>query len=351
MDNANDKTPEVAPTGENKTVEITPELQAKLDQIQTNQETLLKSKKKTGPLIAVIVILLLVSAVCVAFTVLTKGKNENGGAGTTTTTAPTEELSELTDETAKAKIDERIDEVNLISYDQYSSNKKGDSTLSANFIFKKNGELFSNLGLSAKEKVFITAAVLQFRDENALEKATKADYKADAVQKFKDAITEADFVKYAKRISAEKFANRYKEIFGEEISHQTVNECGANAHYSADTGYYYFDFVGGCGGMDLRKIIIKKDGYKASDDAYYLDATVATVFDGQDDNGKDVCAIFNGYYDIDMDVWNFNVQDEKVAKVCKGGETPTEFGNDIKTGTKFRYTFDKEFHFKKIERL
>lgn len=339
---------------EQKTAEgLTPELRAKLEQIEVDSnKSINKKDRKIGPLIAAVVVLLAISAAAIAFTMMKKDvKPSIDPATATATEEPTNEPIALTDEAVIAKINQRIDEVNLINYGQYSTNKKGESTVSAGFMYKKNGELFDNLGLTDKEKVFVTAAVLQFSDENALEKVTKADYKAQAVQEYKDLISETDFVKNGKKISAEKFAARYKEIFGEEVKHQTVNECGAIAHYSSDTGNYYFNFVGGCGGADMRAIIIKKDEYKVLDNEYYLDATVATVYDGQDVGGNNVCAVFDGYYNLDTKAWNYNIKDERIAKSCKGGETAAEFGALIETGTKFRYTFDKDFHFIKIERI
>ncbi len=351
MDNANDKTP--VETGETKTTELTPELQAKLDQIQANQETLLKKEKKTGPLIALVVVLLLISAVCVAFSVMTKGKNKDGGTDVNgNSSAPVEQLSDVTDETVKSTLNDRFDVLTMTSYNQYNKNKKGEASTSLAFIFTQNGALFSNLRLTEKEKFYIIAGYYETRSDE-LAKVEKSDYKSKAVQKYKDAISESDFLKNGRKVKVDEVANLYKEVFGEEIKHQSLEECGANAHLGDDTGYYYFNFVGGCGGMDFRKIVAKKLAYKMSGENYYLDLGLTTVFDGQDDDGKNICAIFNGYYAINTDAWRFNMDDDKVAKKCENGLSATKLSEQIGDSemTKFRLVFDKEFHFNKIERL
>ena len=339
-----------------KVTEITPELQAKLDQIQANQETLMKKDKKVVPLIIAVIVLLLISAACVAVAVLTKGKNNDGNiVDQNGISEPEVVLSDVTDETVKTTMNDRFDAVAMIYYGSQGKNKKNGDVLLTSLAFTKNEELFSDLRLSDKEKIFITAAHLMNFTGKYEEKITKDDLKTDFL---KDAVKRAggssnEVLKEGTKIKAEKFAEAYKELFGEDIKHQTVDECGGWAYYDAGTGYYYADPIGGCGGYDERQILIKRLDYKMSDENYFLEFGVTTTLDGMDKNGNEVCAIFKGYYDIDTDVWAYNMNDDKVAKSCKSGSDQYTLAAQIGENemTKFRFVFDKEFHFKKIERL
>lgn len=352
MDNAN------VNNTETKTTELTPELKAQLDQIQANQEKLIKKEKKTTPIIVVVIVLLLISLACMAFTFFIKGKNNDGGAGGQSQKPV--ELSEIKDVEVINKLNERFDAINMIYYGNGSKNSKNNNYVTANLIFTKNRQLFSNLKLTDNEKRFIVAAYLSNNEGLFEEKVTKADYTDSvikALEREKSTLSEEEFVKYGSKVSAEKFAAAYKELFGEDVKHKTLMECGGAAFYDAESGYYYSDPIGGCGGFDERYLFIVRYGgdYQESENNYYLDVHVTTVFDGHDNDGKSLCAVFDGYYDIDTSEWSFNMDDERVARSCK----PNSVGEVINTNidgkklaeTEFRYTFDKEFHFKKIERL
>ena len=351
MDNANDKMPE---TGETKPAEISPELQVKLDEIKANQETLMKKDKKVAPLIAAVIVLLLISIVCVLFTAFNKGKNNGDIVDQNAKAKAPVETKMVESVEAINKLNERVNTLNMLSFGNGSPNNKNDNFAVASYIFTKNTELFSNLRLTEHDKLYITLGSLSDGGEYE-EKVSKSDYKASVIKTIAEGrdLTEADFVKFGTKVSAEKVASTYKDLFGEDVKHQTIKECGALGYYDAETNYYYSDPIGGCGGYDERKIIIRKYNNMESDDNYFLKVDVITVFDGTDKDGNELCAIFKGYYDLDTNAWAYDMSNDKVAKKCKPGASASDIISLAGTEavTQYQYVFDKEFHFKKIERL
>lgn len=351
MDNANDKMPE---TGETKPTEISPELQVKLDEIKANQETLMKKDKKVAPLIAAVIVLLLISIVCVLFTAFNKGKNngdivdQNAKAKAPVETKMVESLE------ANNNLNERLYALNLINFGQGSQNNKNDNFAIADFAYTRNAELYSNLRLTDSDKLFITLASLSKGGEFE-EKVSKTDFNASVVKEFDrdGTLKEADFLKYGTKVSAEKVASTYKDLFGEDVKHQSIKECGALGYYDAETKYYYSDPIGGCGGYDERKIVIRQYNNTESDDNYFVKVGVVTVFDGTNQSGKELCAIFDGFYNVDTSAWGYDMESDKVAKSCKPGDSASSILSAAGEEhlTHFLYTFDKDFHFKKIERL
>ncbi len=352
-----DKKPEN--TGEVKTVELTPELEAKLEQIKAEDTTKANKKNsKVGPLIAAIVVLLSISAVAVAFTVI-KRDSKGGEPQANSSEEKEPEITEVTSSAVKQRIDETVDKLNLVYYGEYSENAKGSDFLTLNYMTTKNEQFFKKLRLTDDEKIFVASTYINIHNSGLLEPVTESDYGAksiqDAAKKFD--ISAKDFLATAKKVSAEKFATVYEDIFGEEIKeYKSVEECYGSTIYDEEKEIFYYDVHGGCGGVDFRKILFKKDKYQVKGDEYYLDATVATAIDGQS-SASLYCVVFDGFYgsedNIVINGWDINPQDTRIAAKCNPDAKQSEYEQIMKDGefSKYRYTFDSDYHFKKIERL
>lgn len=330
------------------------ESQEKLDEnkVEDTVKTV-KKNNKIGPFIAALVVLLGISAVAIAFTIAKKDSNLNKPQVTSTVTEDKDEISEVTSTAIKHRIDSTVDSLHLVTYDD-NYNEKYSDVVRANYIYTKNGEFFKNAKLSDDEKLFTVLSKVRLNKE--YKAATEEDYESEALREQidKNQISKQSFLENAKKIQANDLIQKYTEIFAEdEIENKSVLECGANAIFDKETLEYFFNVGGGCGGADMRSIIISKDKYQQKgDDEYYLDVTVATTYDGMTNDGKTVCAVFNAFYDIDVREWGHDLDDSRINKECKSGANNSELKELMAgTGTKYRYTFDKEYRFKGIEKL
>ena len=338
MDNANVNQPE---TPTEPAVELTPELEAKLNEIKIKEESKPAPKGKKGLIAAVIVLLLVIACACVVVA-LNKSKNPNAGDNTPTPTSTASSASTIEDTTIKAKLDKQIETIHLVG-----KNNAGKNPLTVLYAYTDNDLLFKNQGFTDDEKLFIVIKKLHEID-NEFERVTAKDFSAAAIKELGDRVDSDTFVEYATRIKAETVAEKYEEIFGETVKHKTVDACGG-AFYSEDTEYYYADVIGGCGGMDFREIQVLKTKYEETADTYTVDALVTSVYSGEK------CYVFKGFQMLDDWDDKKDANDSRVYKTCTaksdGSADFTLSEADAENVNTYRYTFDKDFHFKKIERL
>lgn len=347
MDNE-DKKPEVS--GETKTVELTPELQAKLNKIKVEEDGKINKKdKKIGPLIAAIVVLLAISAVAVAFTI---AKKNNPPASTQASGSSEEKKDEITS-LERTELYKKIAFLNYTNYDSENNTNflKDGNLRTISFAYTKIPELHQNGNLSAQDKLY--TMLYNFRhNEKRFEKIYKSTYPEDSAKAF---VAENrlisnlnEFYDAVTVVSSSYVATRYKELYGEEVQPKdTDNVCGG-FNYDKLNDLYLAGLNDACGGVDFRTAIIRIYDVKKDENSFNVYVNGATIYSGEDAKGKKVCEVYTK-------ITNLDEENAEVYKKCEMNdkyETSFKLTDEDKDKVqKYLYKFDSDFHFKGIEKL
>ena len=312
------------------------------DNIIEIQEVVNKKPKNGKSLIAAVIFLLLVIAgLCIFIVVDNNRKQEEARRKEYEAEVP------LTDEAMRDKINTTLAVIHDIE-PMYAS----EFRMVLPYMDSANADIFAGKEISEEAKLLSIFKYLR-RVDNGLENVEDDDYKVKEVQKWANVVTKDMFLEYGKRVSGEKVRKIYDDVYGGSAELKTVEACGG-AYYSEETGYFYLDFIGGCGGMDFRHVHVLKDEYKKKADEYLINTYVVSVYSEPDAE----CAVFNDFYaNVGDLVDNMKAEStkEKIYKTCK----PTNIGGsdfvfnktDIDHAGHYLYHFDQNARFKSIEKL
>ena len=355
MDNEENKP--VEQTGETKTVELTPELQAKLEQIKLEDEQ--KSKASNGrnikPMIGAIACLLLIAGTAIGLTVFKKGSTDNGGGAAKKEDNEPLEITKV----EKKKVLEALSILNFTDPKRDDNAKFVDDGIfhSSAFMITYIPELYKNEGYTTEQKLLALLHNEKFyndRFEKIDSKYTEDDFK-DYIGAKNTLIADwKAFKEYVKVLPAEYVATRYEEVYGEELKHQDAKEMCGGFEYDEKLGVYLSGLYDACGGVDFRSVLLRVFSWGSSTEEYHVDANVVTTYVNNAFE-EQTCNVYNGLVEDIVDD-NGNVKkDLAVYNTCKfnseGGTDYTLTDDDVDTAAKYRFTFDKEFHFKGIKKL
>ena len=336
---------------EQKTAEgLTPELKAKLEQIEVDSnKSINKKDRKIGPLIAAVVVLLAISAAAIAFTMMKKDVKPSIDPASPTNDTPVD--LEITDAVKKSIYDKiaLLNNRNLSVSEMDSFVASGDM-MSTAYAYTYIPELY-NTGLDAKQKLYTLLFILRHR-ENKFEPVTKDVYTEKAASKYYNTIVTSykEFTENIKMLSADYVADRYFEFYGEKITNADTNEMCGGFDYDQSTGYYLAGLHDACGGMDMRTALIHIYNVSSDAEKYYIDMNAATLYTGYSEDNKiqNVCYVYDDVSKVFTDDGKF----DKNAKKYKDCELNKDLTTDFKlTDTdkdavaKYRFIFDKELHF------
>ena len=354
MDNEENKP--VEQTGETKTVELTPELQAKLDQIKLEDEQKSKTKlnKNMKPMLGAIIVLLLIAGIGVGLTVFKKGEAKKGEVAK----QQEEEPLEIT-KVEKKKALQAISVLNFTKPDREdNANFVEDGVFhSGSFMLTYIPELYKNEGYTMEQKLLALLHNEKFyndRFEKIGSKYTEDDFKEYIGSKNTLIQDWKTFKEYVKVLPAEYVATRYEELYGEELKHQDAKEMCGGFEYDEKLGVYMSGLYDACGGLDARSVQLRVFNWGSTTEEYHVDANLVTTYVNSA-FAEQTCNVYNGIVTDILDE-NGNVKkDLAVYNTCKfnadGGTDYTLTEEDVESTAKYRFTFDKEFHFKGIKKL
>lgn len=343
-----DKKPEM--TGETKTVELTPELQAKLDQIKLNETvSVKKTDRKIGHLIVAIIVLLAISGSAIALTVI-KGGNKDGKKDDAV--AEKQEPLEIT--TVEKK--EMYNTIALLNFSNIESDANKDFIDTGNFrstafMLTDIPNLYKNEGYTKKQKLF--AILYNARHyEKKFEKVSTESYSEADFKKYMDEnkYLTWDIIKESVSVlPVEYVETKYKELFGEDVENQDAADYCGGFLYDKELGVYIAGLRDGCGGLDARSVILHVFNLGSTTEEYFVDANVATLYNSSYDIDNAKCNVYDDVYeDTDTAIKN-------IYKNCKyDSKGSTDFvltDEDTSSVAKYRFTFDKDRHFKSIKKL
>ena len=343
-----DKKPET--TGETKTVELTPELQAKLDQIKLNENvTVKKTDKKIGHLIIAIIVLLAISGAAIALTVI-KGGNKDGKKDDTV--AEKQEPLEITTVEKKTM----YNTIALLNFSNIESDANKDFIETGNFqstafMLTDIPNLYKNEGYTKKQKLF--SILYNARHyEKKFEKVSTENYSEADFKKYMDEnkYLTWDIIKDSVSVlPVEYVETKYKELFGEDIENQDAADYCGGFLYDKELGVYIAGLRDGCGGIDARSVTLHVYNLSSTTEEYFVDANVATLYNSSFDTDNAKCNVYDDVYE-DTDTATKNIY-----KNCKyDSKGSTDFvltDEDTNSVAKYRFTFDKDLHFKSIKKL
>ena len=145
-------------------------------------------------------------------------------------------------------------------------------------------------------------------------------------------------------ISADVVADRYFELFGEEVEHKDANSLCGGFFYDPNHKVYYNGPLNGCGCLPMSGYYLKLVGYAKKGTSYYVDYRIsgALVEDIMDKNDKNlVVAEKINYYDGVG-------ENAKIIKTSPEGDQLVDEDANTLTGEEwakvkiYRFTFDKD---------
>ena len=348
MDNANVNQPEAPQeepnTGETKTVELTPELEAKLNEIKMREETKPAPKGKKGLIAAIIILLAVIAVACIAIAL----NNQKKGNEPSPTTSAGPKVETVEDVAVKEKLYQKIAVLNVTDYKNATNSKFLETGVmrSPSFMLTYIPNFYENSGYTAKQQLYTLLLTLR-NYENRFEDLTGKNI--DPTPYIKDnprVETKDQFYKNVKGLSAEYVAERYKELYGVSVQHaDTIEMCGG-FNYDEKSGLYLTGLNDACGGMDFRSLMLRVLDVTKTDDSYSVTANAVTMYTG-DGNNQKTCNVYDAVYSLD--------NNGKVYKTCTmDDQFNTDFvltADDADNVAKYRFDFDENYHFTGITKL
>lgn len=246
---------------------------------QPTQPAPMPPKKKNTTTIVLVVILVLLIVGCgvaAAIMLMPKGGNNaggssssNGGSTPTTPVTPVEpEETEVTDALLKKELDEKIAILHHTTQIDQTIDKGTVVGGYSNAIFDmyKTGYLDSN---TIRISYVIDSLKSDFRPLSTEER----DIVINSIpQEYREMVKEESL----QGIDGDKVATKYKGVFGEELVHETSDEC-YTYRYDSTHNFYYQDPIDGCGGTSPYATFHYKNKYTTSGDNAYVYVSTALV--------------------------------------------------------------------------
>lgn len=238
------------------------------------------------------------------------------------------------DLTVKEKLYQKIATLNATSF---ISDRNSDFVKTGDFLtdgYSHNTmALYKKLSLTQEEKLSVVLATI-YRDGNYIESYSNTE-----------------------TISGDYVAYRYEELFGEPVMHisdAAMLEC-LSSEYNPTENTYELGLYFGCGLIDYGSAAIHVINVGNADGGYYVDINIATVYEYEDDFDRAVCEVYRDVYDFGIGIIETEAQPVKYKNCEPGtdGERST-FKlsiSDRDNVAKYRFSFDKEYHFTGIKKL
>ena len=167
-----------------------------------------------------------------------------------------------------------------------------------NNSFNYLDSLMKNGGFAAQEKVYNILYSLYFND--AFSKITTSDYsRAEASEAIKDTAIEGypdEFYNHVTKIDADTIAKIYKDLYGEDIKHQSAKELCGGFFYDSKKGLYLKGLYDACGGASPISYNLYREKYEAAGDKAYAHIRIGTVRCEHDEVN---CTFYSGYHSYD----------------------------------------------------
>ena len=148
-------------------------------------------------------------------------------------------------------------------------------------------------------------------------------------------------------IDGDIVSKRYKEVFGEKLSHEGSESCYTYL-YNSTNNFYYENPVGGCGGTSSYKTFHYKNKYTIEDNNAYVYVAVAL---SNAEDGNVYCDL--SYLDI-SGVFKL-AEDAKVCGTVSGNEDFALNESNYQDFAQYRFVFNKAnddtYYFSKVEKL
>jgi hypothetical protein len=298
---------------------------------------------------------LLVAGTGIALTVFKQGNKDKSGD---VTKKEDNEPLEIT----KVEKKKALEALSILNYTdpQSKSNEnfvEDGNFRTAGFMLTYIPELYKNEGYTTEQKLHALLYNEKFyndRFEKIGSKYTEADFKEYIGSKNTLIQDWATFKQYVKILPAEYVTTRYEEIYGEELKHQDAKEMCGGFEYDEKLGVYMSGLYDACGGVNIIGARLRVFSWTSTAEEYRVDANVVTSY-VNNAYGEPTCNIYNGIITNITDD-NGNVKkDLAVYNTCQfnadGGTDYTLTEEDVESTAKYRFTFDKDFHFKGIKKL
>lgn len=333
------------------------------ERVKHHEESVMPSAPKgnKGGIVAVVVILVLAVLGLIGYIILDKTvwnkSSSSQGQSQSQIDAPDEVVvSEITDSNIKSELDKE----SSILFTLYLPDKDYDwSNVVASSMYNYVDQLMTDGQLSDEAKVYVTLRALQDYEE-AFTKVTSSDYteseaKAIMAESTMQNQPASEFFSYVTKVDADDVAKLYKDIFGEDIKHQSAKEICGGYYYNADKGLYLKGLYDGCGGASPISYNLYREKYESAGDKAYMYFRVGTVNCAYDST---TCDYYSGFLSYD--------DAQKATPLGSVTASGTYFDNNgraksIVTTENFeqfapyRIVFDKQddgsYTFEKVEKL
>lgn len=246
--------------------------------------------------------------------------------------------SELTDANIIQDLDEKIAILHDTSQLDATIDKGTVGGYSINFLnMYTTGYLDP---LSMRVAYVINSIETQFHDLNSAEReAVINNIQAEYREGVEDLALQG--------INGDIVAEKYRDVFGKELSRETSTEPCYTYRYNETYDFYYQDPVGGCGGTSPYRTYHYKNKYTIDGDKAYVYIYTALL---DDENGNVYCDVAYLYTS-----GVFRLSDD--AKICansSGSESFTLDESNYQDFVQYRFVFnradDNTYYFDKVEK-
>ena len=335
------------------------EMIKKHDSAKAQAEPVAPSAPKSSktPIIAIAIVLALVVLGLIGYIILDKtiwNKSSSNQSQSQSQIDNPDEIvvSEITDNNVKSELDKESSIMLGLFFPEGEQDFAWKSIV-AGGMYNYFIPLMEEEKLSDQAKIFTLLRALQEYD-NAFVKVARSDYTNAEIQDiYKDSILSGDansFYDYVLKIDADTVAKAYKELYGEDINHQSAKEVCGGYYYDAKKGLYLKGLFDGCGGASPISYNLYREKYETAGDKAYIDMRVATVNCAYETN---VCDYYSGIF---SDITGNEHKIGSTSTYWNNGNAVSIITDDnYEQFAPYRIIFDKQddgsYAFEKVEKL